>query len=232
MPPAWDREADIEIPQRVLGAWTPAGGVRELRRALTPAERETVAARAQALADALHPYTVSERTQVEIAIGGMLAGFRSMRQIGADGEAVVIVMCNVLRDFPPWAIAQGCIAIAQGRAVDEEGKPLDRRWPPNDAQVYAVVAEIVRVHRKNLAQAQGLLVATVEAPEPVRPSGEEIEAALGRPVAPKVLQSTFVAPPERLPGDGKHFERIKADLEARRARRMAPDEGEQGASAA
>jgi hypothetical protein len=222
VPNAWDQEADIDIPRRVHGAWKPTGGVRELRRALTPEERAKVSARRQALADALQPYDPSERKEIEIAIAAMFGGFRLMRQQGENAEAVLNVTCHVLREFPAWAIAEGCLMIAQGRAVDEEGKPLDRRFPPNDAQIYAIVSEIVRVYRKNLARAEGLLTAPVAAPEPPRPTREQIEALLGRPLHDRP-RAGLPAPIKDGPtGDGKHAQRVMADLEARR-RRRAPE---------
>jgi hypothetical protein len=212
-----DQEADIDIPRRVQGAWKPTGGVRVLHRALTSAERAAVTMRAQDLEEALRPYAPDEREDVEIALFAMLGGFRSMRQQADNAEAVIQVLRNVLREFPAWAIEQGCLIIAQGRGVDADGKPLDRTWPPNDPQVHAVVTEVVRIHCKNLQQARDLLNAPVEQIETPRPSREELEAKLGRPLN----DSRRLSPPAPIKDghDSKHMQRVLADIEARRLRR-------------
>jgi hypothetical protein len=57
----------------------------------------------------------------------------------------------VLREFPLWAIEQACLEIARGKAG------LDRRFAPNDAEIAAVVADIVAIHRIHLKDVRGLI---------------------------------------------------------------------------
>jgi hypothetical protein len=181
-------------------------------RELTQAERRALTDRATELRAALWGYVSGERDEVEASIAAMFGGFRSMRQEGDAAEGLVTVTAAVLRDFPAWAIAKGCLKIAQNQAG------LDRRWPPNDTEIHDVVAEIVREYRKTLEIVEALLLAPVEdreplpaptiAPNDVRPTGME-------PNAPLV---------ERKPVDGRHAARVAADIAARKASANAPHE--------
>lgn len=210
LPAIRDEDCDVAIPARLFSAWKPDHGPRSVIRELTGHERALVGGRAEALREALRPFQASEQGRVNAEIAAMLGGFRSMRQQDEDVAATVEVARHVLREFPLWAISRGCLMIAQ-RKTD-----LDRKWPPNDGEIYGVVEDVVEHFRKRLASAEALLAAPVEPPEPVRPTQAEIEAALGRPVS---------SVPSGLPekpawhGDGKHAQRVEADLAARRARR-------------
>lgn len=211
LPSIADEECDIAIPRRVLSAWIPDGGQRAVIRALTAKERALVEGRAGALRDALRPFAPTEQGRVNAEIAAMFNGFRSMRQQDEDVTATVEVTRRVLREFPLWAISRGCLLIAQKKA------DLDPKWPPNDSQIYGVVEEIVRYFRARLVAADGLLSAPVESPDPPRPTAEEIAARLGREVGPLASKPKRRDPFE---GDGKHAQRVMADIEARRARRV------------
>lgn len=176
-PPAIrERAADIDLPNILLSAWIPSSGQREIVRAMTPQETEIVKRRAVSIREALRPFEPDEIAIVNATLAAMLGGFRSMRQQGDDVEGTVEVLRHVLREFPVWAISDGCMKIAQNKAG------LDPTWPPNDSQVYDMVAEVVRYWRTRLATAESMLSALVQEATPARPSRSDIEAKLGRPL--------------------------------------------------
>lgn len=212
-PVLFDRECDLEIPSQLLSSWTPENGEREIIRELKPAERLNLNGRARALTEALQPYSEQETNRVEAELAAMFNGFRSMRQQGADVVGTIEITRRVLREFPVWAIAKGCMKIAQDRAE------LNARFAPNDAEIYRVVAEIVRHFRKTLAKVKSVLTAQIEKPEPKRPTLAEIEAMLGR----KIIDDDHR---ERMRvaamGDGRHAQRVMVDLaERKRAKEAA-----------
>lgn len=209
-----NRDTDLEIPQRVFGAWTPEGGHRELRRPLTDVERAAVQRRKIELSDGLRAFGDLERGLVDGALSVMLGGFRSMRQMGENAESIVTVLMHVLREFPCWAIGRACDMIVSGEAA------LDPTWPPNDAQVYQLVAGIVSPYRKTLTLVEGLLAAPVDVPQvprlaPPLPTRDEMLAQSAL-LAQRATQR--VRDPEGK-GDGSHMARVLAEIEARRARR-------------
>lgn len=209
-PTLLDREADIAIPNRVWSSWAPAFGERSIVRALTSAESTALQRRAHELRCGLVPLQQSQRRAADTAISAMFGGFRSMRQQGDDVDGIVGVLLATLRQFPLWAIQEGCRRIAMREAG------LDPRWAPNDTEVHGVVAAIVADYRKALKGAEKLLSAPVEVPmEPVRPSKDEVEAKLGRPVSPPTVKPTPDEPKNH--GDGNHMQRVLADIAARKA---------------
>ena len=136
-PSEWN-DADSVIPARVWSNWIPSIGRRELKRALTADERGLLERRKADLIEGMRPYLPSsDRDEFNSILGGLLGGYRSMRHEGEDVEAVLAVLQHVLRDFPLWAISEGCRRIV----MNEAG--LDPRWPPNDAQIHAVVKAVV-----------------------------------------------------------------------------------------
>jgi hypothetical protein len=161
---AFDRECDLEMPRCLFSAWIPDAGQREIVRALTAGERAKLDTRAVALEQALTPYLPDEGHRVSAEIAAMFGGFRAMRQLGEDIAATVEITRRVLRQFPLWAIAKGCMLIAQGCCG------LDRRYAPNDAEIYEVMAEIVRPYREALQRVLALLSAPVEEPKPSSPT--------------------------------------------------------------
>jgi hypothetical protein len=114
----------------------------------------------------------------------------------------------VLREFPAWAIAQACRKIVCGETK------LDRRFPPNDSEIFDVVAGVVRLYGENLRQAKALLDAPVDEPPPRAPSG------LLAPISPwpkKAPQQPQLEPMSKWRRDA-----LMADLIARRARQFGP----------
>lgn len=188
-------------------------------RELTADERAKLEGRVGALSGALRPFDNHEIPVVEAELAAMFSGFRAMRQTGEDVASVVEVTRRVLAEFPAWAIAKACLLIARNQAV-VDGKHLDRRYTPNDTEIYAVVSSLVKMRREALTSAKALLSAPVEPPAPQRPKDG--------PSAPRP-QRAPQAPPVPA-GDGKHAERVAADLAARAARRAAqqPTEDQHG----
>jgi hypothetical protein len=201
-PVKFDRDVDHEFPRRLFSAWKPAAGPRELRRPMRDDELAAVQARAAALEIALEPHDETDDRQVaavESAIGGMLGGFRQMRQEGQNMLSTIEVVRGVLRPFPAWAIVRACLRLARR----ETG--LDPRYAPNDAQIADEVRSILKPYREAMVAAQALLDAPVEEARPPR-------ADVPRPSAAPAL------PP---PLEGDRAARLKADLEERRARNAA-----------
>lgn len=194
-PPAPDRLCDIELPRLIC--WKPDVGPYEIIRALSDDERGKLEARAADLEHALRPFGDDQDKEVRLVISGMFTGFRYMRQQGESVSAAVGITLAVLREFPRWAISRGCMKIIRGEAG------LDARFAPNDSEIHGVVADIMRRYRRDLEAARGLLSAKVAEREP-KCSG---------PAQPKPHAPTL---PWR--GDGKHAQRIAADLAARKAR--------------
>lgn len=198
-----DQECDHEIPARVFSAWKPTIGAREIIRALEDDERRKVSDRARELREGLDAYSNDDGDLIEAMILAVLGGFRSLRaRDGQDAEVDARAVRHILREFPLWAISDGCARIACGQA------DLDPRFPPNDPQIYEVVAGIVKDYRKALATAEALLSAPVEQKiEIIRISRAEIEKTLGR----KMMENR---PSEE---DGQHIRRVMEDLAARKA---------------
>lgn len=212
--PAWlNRETDIDMPNTLFSAWHSAFEPRQIRRALTVAERGKLEARSAALSDGLLPFSRDQEGLVDAEIAAMFNGFRSMRQ-GDNVALTVEVTRRVLREFPLWAIAEGCLSIAQRRAVTNP--PMDARFPPNDGQIYEIVAGVVSRYRKALNTVNALLTATVEEPAP---ANYELRDGIEYPQSRKAadLGSLNDFPPP----DGKHAQRVMADLAARKAQREA-----------
>lgn len=195
LPVKFDREVDLEIPQRLI-CWRPDHGPFELRREMRSDERAVVEARFAALELALRPYNDQQVGEINASIGAMLAGFRSMRQQGDDVESTIAITRAVLREFPAWAILQGCLKIARRETR------CDPRFAPNDAEISDVIRSIIKPYQEARAAATALLGAVIQQGAlPQRGSGRE----------------THREPPLAA-GDGKHGQRVLADIAARKAR--------------
>lgn len=95
--------------------------------------------------------------------------------IGLDG------LRYVLKRYPLWAIEEGCLLIQGGEAF-LDGKRLSDVYPPNDAQVRRVVAEIVKPYIDKRDNSAALLAAPVETKEPdePKPTLAELKEKYGR----------------------------------------------------
>ena len=195
LPVRFDRDVDFEIPRRLI-CWRPDHGSVEIRRLMRPDERAAVEARSAALELALRPFEPEQIADIEASIGAMFAGFRSMRQQGEAAADVVTITRAVLREFPAWAITAACLKIARHETR------CDPRFAPNDAEIVDVVAGLIKQYRE-ARDAAVLLLDSVVADIADTRSRSSIRAAN----APAVPIS-----------DGKHTQRVAADLKARKAR--------------
>lgn len=96
---------------------------------------------------------------------------------------------------------------------------LEPHYVVSDAEVVAAVESVAAAYRERRNSVKALLAAPVEVPEPPvpPPTRAEIEAALGRQVGQNGERRQN---PPSWHGDGKHAQRVEADLAARRARRL------------
>lgn len=206
-----DQLCDVDLPKLLTG-YRPDSGPWEAARALTPAERNALTDRAGELQDCLAGYRPEEREEVEGEILAMLGGFRSVRERGENVEAMAMVAASVLRGLPLWAIKRGCMLIARREVVTDP--PLHPSFAPSDGQICDVVKGVVAYHRKRLEMAERVLTARPRPPQAPQMSREEMEAKLGRPIGARE-ERIPADPPAR--NDGKHLERVAADLKRRRA---------------
>jgi hypothetical protein len=153
LPVLFDSDVDT-LPRRLI-SWRPTTGPCELRRSLTPEERQHVEARAAALEVALAPFEPEQGDDVAAALAGLFGSYRSMRQSEAEAAATVAIARSRLRGYPAWAIVMACRMIAGGEAG------LDNRFPPNDPQIVEVVRKLTWKYREPYNDAMALLNAEV-----------------------------------------------------------------------
>jgi hypothetical protein len=170
-----NRELDCQVPASVWSTWIPANGPRAIIRELTIGERAICENRANEFSRGLLPFTADEREGVDYALSTMIGGFQRHLEMGP----IVDVLLDVLREFPAWAILDGCTKITS----DQHGlnPPFNPNFGPTDNQVYQVIAGIVAPYRQKLTKIQNLLSAPVEQkPEDPPPSQtwEETKAEL------------------------------------------------------
>jgi len=192
----FDRDVDFEFPRRLV-CFRPMEGSIVIRRQMRQDERVAVQTRAAALELCLEPLIEAEVAAVEASIAAMLGGFRQMRQEGENVVRTVEITRAVLREFPAWAITKACLRLARRETN------LDPRYAPNDAQIADEVRSILKPYREAFAQASALLKAAVE--ESVR------RRDVGIPTSTKSLPAPLA---------GERAERLKADLEERKQRRL------------
>lgn len=220
LPALCNPETDLTIPRRVWSGWAPSTGLREIVRPLRSDERQALQARAAELRPALRPYTrPAEDDRVAQAVADMFSGFPSMRHSGEDAIGRVDSAMRALSKFPAWAIERGCRSIQQNgyETVQNDVVKTERHWPPSDPEICRTVTAVEKIHRAALTSAEALLAAPVEQEDDApKPTLEEIEAKLGRSLGsrPEVQN-----PEPESRHDGKHAQRVAAELEARRMRR-------------
>lgn len=200
-PPLVNKETDFGLPRRLFTAWIPNTGPREIRRAMTTGERSLVEARAAELRAGLSSFLPGEEATVNAHLAGMLGGFRFPVSQGA-----IHILRGVLREFPLWAIVQACNDVATNQI------PMDRDSAPSDRKMHEVVTGIVANYRSTLRVVEALLAAPVEASSP-----PAYEGPYSGP-AHDATARKFIPASEL--GDGKHAERVAADLAARKSRQQ------------
>jgi hypothetical protein len=213
LPVLYDRECDLEIPRRVFSNWIPTVGPREIVRPLTAIERDKVEGRAQALCKALTPFAVEDIPNVNAHIAAMLSGFRAMRQQDDGAMASVEITRHALREFPLWAIIKGCSLITRKRRGSTPATlPTTRRSASSSRTSSRRTARIWREPRR-----YSLRRSSSQHHHP--PPREQVEAQLGRAIAARPGKPH--SPPPLPAGDGKHAERVAADLARRKEQREA-----------
>jgi hypothetical protein len=170
-------------------------GKRLLTRLPTEQERGLLRGRLNYLHAALMP---AQAAECATEIARLLAGYLSAKS--PDPQMTIAQYVHQLRDLPLWAIR---------RATEPEAcSHLDGYNP-----AFAPSAEqLCIVAKGQLAQAQrewvelGEILAGQIEQKRQRPTREDLEAKLGRPL------------PNLPRGDGGHMRRVLADIEARKAR--------------
>jgi hypothetical protein len=179
-PALLDRAADYDIP-RLWCEFDVTGKPLAIFRALTDGERDVLQRRRVELELGCAPFTPAEQDQVADAVLAMLDGFRSLRNQDMENAAMSAQgLCRLLAPYPLWAIERGCSAIHGGDAV-LDGERLSKKYPPNDAEIRSVVAEIVKPYLDLRDRTVALLAAPVKlaAVEVPRPTAAEITEKYG-----------------------------------------------------
>lgn len=194
-PPALrDDHCDRVIPNRVLGAWKPEGGVQALRRALDATERAQLNRRAFALECALSAVAPSDIDLLDMMLHGLLGGWRNQRRTTDEAEiATVSVLRRLLRGFPLWAIEQGLSRML----LDPR---LDPHFVPSDAEIVRAVDVIARPYRLRRDAIKTLLAAPVEAAEPAAPKAARTFAELYADECGRLIDGAALLARHRGPG--------------------------------
>ncbi len=206
LPSPFLRLTDRDIADRVVSFRNVAGQPAELRRALTDPERTALERRAAELRAALALAPAASRDRIVDAL-------LSIQPAGFDYETSVAAATAYLRNLedrtadyahfrlPEWAIMEACRQICTAGVRAETGTTLEQT-------LHITIRALLATFEKRLGEIEGLLGAKVDTAPSRAPSGH---------LAP-------IAPPR---GDGRHAQRVAADLEERKARNTArQQEGE------
>jgi len=205
LPSLFDREADRDIPDRVVMG-TGSDGELELRRPLTDAERSVLERRANELSSALAPWPTTNRDVLEGEVSLMLnvPANRSLDERAAMG--FVAQYLQLTRDKPHWAIVKVCRLVRLGKTGLAPGYCL------TEAEFNQLLEREVAAYQQQLIRTRRILNAkALPSPAP-KLTRAEIEAKLGHPLGAP-------APPEAKASDGNHVARVVADIAARKALR-------------
>jgi hypothetical protein len=151
---------DVEIPRSVWG-WKETGKPQQLRRPLTSDEIRALEARRDELAPFVGPFAGEAETErVMLALARMFSSFSQMRQADDEARAVIRATCELLEDFPAWAIERACRSI-RTNGVWRNGK-FERVWPPSESEIVNDVRKELRLYSDQYQSAVALLGATVD----------------------------------------------------------------------
>jgi hypothetical protein len=215
LPSRFVPEVDRGIPDRVVAFWEGTGeekGPPVLRRALGTDEKAALERRLGELRTAVAPAPGSSRNALLAEIARMLGSFPTMQR--HDRETAIAIAAGYLwtaRERPHWAIVESCNQVRAGTAG------VSREFCPSEPVFNDLVGRVVAVYAQQLAKTEQLLRAKIMPPDPPRLSAEEIARKLGRPIGD-------CDKPEQAPvngNDGRHMQRVLADLAARKAARAA-----------
>lgn len=208
---------EAELPKLLV--WRSSAGKSELGRPLTDDERGALVAHERALKRTLTPLghgddvNRDQEMTVRASLSAMFAGYRVMRQTGEDAMAIAEITLSRLRKFPAWAIVAACNEIIEG------APETSIHYAPNDAEIHAVVARIVRAEQQRLDTAQLLLGAAPAAllEKPATPSGPRRDALLA-----DAIDAFWRDHPQTLARRAAMFD----DLAVRKERNAAPADGQ------
>src|SRR5215471_651633 len=224
LPLTFDHGTDREIPDRVVCFWFGSGekkGKPLLRRELTLEERQALERRRHDLRCAVAEADPESRDDLLGAISGMLGAFPAMQRHNvATSLAIAASYLWSAREYPHWAIMRAC------QQVRENSAGLNPSFCPSEPEFVGICLNLVSGYARQLAATEAILAAPVYEPPPEqRMTRAEIEAKLGHPIGEKSGRSANTCIADR-PGDGKHAERVAADLERRRAARQSTEQQE------
>lgn len=178
-------------------------GVRLLTRSLTDDERSLLLRRAAYLE---HAAAFASAKESAMEISGLLSRWPSARASGEEAQIIVAQYVSTLSAFPLWAIKRAC---EPGACAEIEG--YNPAFPPSAEQLFLFVRNCVQGLERERAEIKETLSGRVE--ELLgKPSKAQLEERLRREIRGRPLR------PVQLPGDGKHAQRVAADLAARRER--------------
>jgi hypothetical protein len=206
----------------VVMCWEGGGGVGSgtpvLRRPFSTSEQSALERRVRELQCAVAPFENKNRDEVLHAINAMLGAFMMMQrydQPTALGVAAGYLWTAQQQKRPTRAIIKTCEMVRFGSAG------LNPKYPPNEPEWSILIGQLVEPYISALRRTERLMTSKIAAPLPPKLTREEIEAKLGHPLG--TPSSEAKAPPVPV-GDGKHTQRVFAELAARKARREANPE--------
>jgi hypothetical protein len=137
---------------------------------LEPEDKAALQRRAEDLRACLLPYGDGDLDVVCEALATMFNSFPSLRgDVGSMAVARVEGASRALEAFPAWAITVACAHVHRhGYQVTDRGgeRKTERHWPPSDADVHKIVEDVVSGRLIALQNAEAMLTAPVEPPEP------------------------------------------------------------------
>jgi Helix-turn-helix domain len=217
LPAQYAREIDRDL-HCVVSFWEGGGvgaGTPVLRRPFKASERGLLERRVWELRCAVAPFEARSRDALLQAISGMLGAFPAMQRF--DQHAALGIAANylmIVRQQPHWAIVKACEMVRTNKAG------FNPDFCPSEPQFVTAVAQLVKPYADALRRVESLVDAKVDRPPAPKPTREEGEAKLGRPL-PQTVASNEVKSTPMPVGDGNYAERVLADLAARKARRAA-----------
>jgi hypothetical protein len=189
-----------------------ASGTPVLRRALKASEQSKLERRVIELRRTVAPFDSRNRDSLIQAISGMIGSYQMMQKFNkATALTITAGYLWTARQRPHWAIKKACAMVRDGTAG------LNPMYCPSEAEFNLLIGRLIEPYTNALHNVERLIKARVELPQPPKLTREEIEAKLGRPLGTAAaLKPQAQSSPAH---DGKHMQRVLADLAARKMRR-------------
>jgi hypothetical protein len=173
-----------------LVCWRPDKGPIEIVRPLDAEERSCLTAHEAELEYCLTPYGEAERDEIKFAIVALFSGFRYL--LRQEGISVETSIETLMVHLRD--MPAWAIKRGCGLIINK-----NLAFAPNDGQIITTVLDIVRVYQDRLRRVQDLLTA---------------EVADRTPLVQAPRKNV-----DRI-GDGKHTQRVLAELEARKSQQQ------------